>query len=1202
MELAVSFSSLLRWCLVKDNTFTLLYILAWVGRFVVSAVFASGTLRADYKARFVVSAVFASSRDKARLSQYHSPFCWLSAPNQVSNNNNERRLLKSEMEPLSIMLAGWLGEFATLKIAETLLTGVRSKLNPQDLDKALKAATKTAQEQHRLLFYSCPPDFIGRFLAQFFKGSGLAELQKPLNNQGMPDVDYLVAAFKQAAKQDSKMNQINKSLVQPWMEVFVRTYFQRTTEYLRFQVAKADYCQQLVNWFDDVKFAGISVAGQEIEKSEHLAQIFVMPDVVEERQKWDSFYFSRHDSFENNQLDLLREQGKRVELESRAGRRFNAQQLFGGGLESIRQKKVVLLGAPGSGKTTLMSYFAVMLAQQNYVSIDSAAVDNLDPPQPPLKRGEIGELHNRDSGNNVLGLNTTIDWLPILIKIRDLARQPDISILDYVRQFAEDTMAVKPLPEGFFNYWLEDGRALILLDGLDEVAEEGKRYQVVRRIENFLGQYNQNRAIITSRPAGYKRDFFKTQEFPHYQLQPFNDDQIEEFINRWYDSRVPDKAEAERRKQSLRTALSDNLRIQLLARNPLLLTIIALIHRYQAHLPKERYKLYDKAVETLLTSWDANKELTNQTELKYLELDDLRRLMEILAYWIHTQGSGGDKEGGTLIEKDDLIDQLSREIQTLKQIQPYEAKKEAERFVNFIRERTGLLNEQGQDYYAFVHKTFQEYFCAQEIDYQADNEGDFEIILNHIREHLHDPHWREVLLLLIAQQKPKKAAKAIRAILNHQSEYESWLHRDLFWAGTLLTENIKGLKGADKGLVEEILTGLVELEVSDKARVGERVRQQVYDIFCHLNETDFEQQALELLKVREEAIGEGRLLKYRAVLGEQEAVIDILLSRLEDENADVRKSAAFDLGKLGQGSETVVNALLLRLDDQDAWVRYSAASALGKLGQGSETVVDALLLRLDDQDVWVRKSAASALGKLGQGSETVVNALLLRLDDQDVLVCILTASALGKLGQGSEKVVNALLLRLDDQDAWFWVRGLAASALGKLGQGSERVVNALLLRLDDQDAWVRKSAASALGELGQGTERVVNALLLCLDDDDSKVRGSAAEALGKLGQGSETVVNVLLLRLDDDDSKVRYSAANALGKLGQGSEKVVNALLLHLDDDDSDVRESAAEALGKLGKNNPDILPLIMQWIEQHQDSDYIGCGIDALWDMVATD
>jgi len=681
--------------------------------------------------------------------------------------------------------------------------------------------------------------------------------------------------------------------------------------------------------------------------------------------------------------------------------------------------------------------------------------------------------------------------------------------------------------------------------------------------------YKQSRAIITSRPAGYKRDFFKTQEFPHYQLQPFNDDQIEEFINRWYDSRVPDKAEAERRKQSLRTALSDNPRIQLLARNPLLLTIIALIHRYQAHLPKERYKLYDKAVETLLTSWDANKELTNQTELKYLELDDLRRLMEILAYWIHTQGSSGDKEGGTLIEKDDLIDQLSREIQTLKQIQRYEAKKEAERFVNFIRERTGLLNEQGQDYYAFVHKTFQEYLCAQEIDYQADNEGDFDIILDHIREHLHDSYWREVLLLLIAQQKPKKAAKAIRAILNHQSEYESWLHRDLFWAGTLLTENIKGLKGADKGLVEEILARLVELDVGDKARVGANVRQQVYEIFCHLNETEFEQQALELLKARKERISKERLLEYRAALAEREAVIDILLLRLEDENDHVRQSAAFDLVKLGQGSEKVVNAWLLCLDDEHPDVRFWAAYGLGELGQGREQVINILLLHLEEEESFFRPPAAYILGELGQSSEKVVNALLLCLNDDDFDVCSPAAIALSKLAQNSEEVVKALLLRLNDQNIHVCFWAAYSLSLIKQEQGKEKVVNTLLSGLENDYLGVRDFAALALGKLGQGSQRVVNALLSCLDDHEFPGRWSAANTLGKLGQGSETVVNALFLRLDDDNSRVRYSAANALGKLG---------------------------------KNNPDILPLIVQWIEQHQDSDYIGCGIDALWGVVATD
>ena len=58
----------------------------------------------------------------------------------------------------------------------------------------------------------------------------------------------------------------NESLIAPWLEVFARTYFERTNTYLDFQVTKKDYLKQLADWFDDVKFAGIAVEGQEIEK------------------------------------------------------------------------------------------------------------------------------------------------------------------------------------------------------------------------------------------------------------------------------------------------------------------------------------------------------------------------------------------------------------------------------------------------------------------------------------------------------------------------------------------------------------------------------------------------------------------------------------------------------------------------------------------------------------------------------------------------------------------------------------------------------------------------------------------------------------------------------------------------------------------------------------------------------------------------
>ncbi|WP_424096368.1 HEAT repeat domain-containing protein [Moorena producens] len=1101
------------------------------------------------------------------------------------------------MEPFSF-LAG----LELSKIASPLLGTVAGEagkrivktLTKSDVEKAIKAGEEAVKEWEKqlepsqLLFFHAPPDGLNgvkNFLQGYFTNAAvLAELQKPLINQGKPDRDILIRVFKQ----DAETNKItlNQDSLMPWVETFINAYFEQTVTYLKFQVAKQDYCEQLANWFDDVKFAGIAVPGQEVDKSEKLAQIFVMPDVVEEvstARPWEREFLAAESA----------EKPERALSRKTTGRKFLAQQL----LSQSQSRRVVILGAPGSGKTTLMSYFAVMLAE---------------------------------SKPEVLGLDGYTDWLPILIRMRDFGINLDKNLIDYACGFAENTMSVQRLPVGFFEHWLSDGRALILLDGLDEVADEAKRNDVVRRIENFLGQFDRNRAIITSRPAGYRRDFFRTEEFPHYQIEPFDDSKISAFIDNWYNSRFQDQAEAQRRKESLRKALDDNDRIKLLARNPLLLTIIALIHRYQAVLPKERYKLYDKAVETLLTSWDANKELTSDKWLSYLSLDDLRRLMEWLAYWIHTQGNAEDKDSGTLIDKDDLIKQLAEQIKTLKQVDLYKAKQEAKRFVELIRKRTGLLNEQGQDCYGFVHKTFQEYLCAQEINYQAENEYDFGIILNHIREHLHDSHWREVLLLMIAQQKPKNAAKAIRSVLNNKSNYEQWLHRDFLLAGNCLAEDPKNLRSTDSELVQEILEGLVELELSSKDEVGDKIREQVFQIICSFYETDFEIQLLELLKEESDRIDEERLLKYRHELREKNHVITTLLTRLKHDDFVVRRRAAYALGNLGNGSETIINALMAGLQDPDFNVRDRAAEALGKLGNSSETLVSALIAGLKDENSGVRWRAAYALGKLGNSSETVVNALLARLMDDNADVRWRAAEALGNLVNSSEIVVNALLARLMDDNAdvrwraarilgklgnssetvinallaglmdeYSDVRGHAASILGKLGNSSETVINALLARLMDNASFVRGLSVRALGNLGNSSETVINALLARLMDNDSVVRGSAAYALGNLGNSSETVVNALIAGLMDEYSDVRGWSARSLGKLGNSSEMVVNALLALLQDDNYYVRREAAEVLGKLCKTSNHILPTVIEWIEQHQDSEYVGSGIDALWDLV---
>lgn len=413
---------------------------------------------------------------------------------------------------LGTTIAPWLGEWATVAIAGSIIKGISTQLKPQDIERALKAAVNAAEKQCESLFFQCDPKVRRKFLDDYFQGKVVEELQKPLKDQVI-NLDFLIFVFQEAFKnsQDEK-NSINQEFIKPWLEVFNTTYFQVIGN-LNFKYAKANYLKQLANCYDDVKFVGINVKGQEIDKSEKLAKIFVMQDVKEKKEEpaWNTIRavvdtlppettssISKLDVIQlnfqqllirkfvprqNRQGELLLQQRQLLNSENYVGNAFSAKNL----LTKNQSRKVILLGAPGSGKTTLMSYFSVIIAQ------DNAAL---------------------------LGLNPEVDWLPMLIRIRDYVRRDDLSILEYYRQFCHNNLSITSLPEGFFEHWLQDGRALILLDGLDEVVEEGKRYEIVQKIENFLGSYDQNRAIITSRPAGYKRDFFRAEEFPHYLLQP----------------------------------------------------------------------------------------------------------------------------------------------------------------------------------------------------------------------------------------------------------------------------------------------------------------------------------------------------------------------------------------------------------------------------------------------------------------------------------------------------------------------------------------------------------------------------------------------------------------------------------------------------------------------------------------------------------
>ncbi|NES20357.1 MAG: HEAT repeat domain-containing protein [Symploca sp. SIO3E6] len=78
--------------------------------------------------------------------------------------------------------------------------------------------------------------------------------------------------------------------------------------------------------------------------------------------------------------------------------------------------------------------------------------------------------------------------------------------------------------------------------------------------------------------------------------------------------------------------------------------------------------------------------------------------------------------------------------------------------------------------------------------------------------------------------------------------------------------------------------------------------------------------------------------------------------------------------------------------------------------------------------------------------------------------------------------------------------------------------------------------------------------------------------------------------------------AIALGNLDKDSEEVHQTLLALLTNENKQVRILAAKALGDLGRKSSEITPTVIHWIQQYQDSEYVGKEIDLLWDLVVRD
>jgi hypothetical protein len=389
--------------------------------------------------------------------------------------------------------------------------------------------------------------------------------------------------------------------------------------------------------------------------------------------------------------------------------------------------RLALLAAPGGGKSTLLKRLATAYAMPQRLA---EAADDL-PAQ---------------------------DWLPLLLRCRDLreqARHPILTLLQQLAHFAAMSPEEAQMFQVSMHEALRTGRVLLLIDGLDELADTGARQQFSQNLRTFAGMFPGIRMLITSREAGFRAVAGVIASVcQQVGMAALDNKDVRDLCRRWYREVYQDDAQKMREASDLASTIWANERIRKLAENPLLLTTLLVVKRGTRELPRKRADLYRAAINVLVKTWNTEG---------HEPMDEEETLVQLS--WI---ACAMMQDGMQRIDHPSLLRLLERARKELQQELRYSTISPA-KFIERIELRSSLLMQTGhvesdhglQAVYEFRHLTFQEYLTARglvEGHYPGrDEELPLEALL---QPHFEEEVWREVLPLAAVLVK-RKAEKLI---------------------------------------------------------------------------------------------------------------------------------------------------------------------------------------------------------------------------------------------------------------------------------------------------------------------------------------------------------------------------------------------------------------------------------------------------------
>ncbi|BAZ28206.1 hypothetical protein NIES4074_06370 [Cylindrospermum sp. NIES-4074] len=677
------------------------------------------------------------------------------------------------------------------------------------------------------------------------------------------------------------------------------------------------------------------------------------------------------------------------------------------GLRKYKSDHVLLVGKPGSGKSTALLRLLLEEAEREELAPHSLALKGV---------GGLGQI-------------------PVLVELRYY----QTSIIDLIRNFCKRHRLL------FKNAEIEEllfqGQFLLLVDGLNELPSEEAR----RNLQAFRQDYRQTPMIFTTRDLGIGGDLDISKKL---EMQPLTETQMQEFVCAY----LPEQGE-EMLKQL-------GTRLQEFGQTPLLLWMLCSVFvQNQNKVPSNLGSVFR------LFTQSYNEKLKRDIPVSVEFRRWSSRLLQQLA-WVMTKGTTRT-DLNVAIPRSEAEELLTKFLNEEKFDRPRD--RSLELLQDLLNHH--LIQLGANDQIEFRHQLIQEYYTAEYLlkllpklsddclkrDYLnylkwteplslmaelIENEAqavrvvklalevDWQLgarLAGEVKS-----EWQEQTVNLIADLKlPQlleirlfgitKSSQAIRVLIKFLEHPES----DIRNTTISLLEKIKS---------EEAIPGLIKLLEHPEAYVRGRAAYA-------LEKIKSPQAISGLIKTLKHPKSDARTIAVSALLGKTKSsqVISDLIGTRKYPKHDLRSRSADTLGRIK--SAQVVNGLIELLEDPDYSVRTNAIYSLGKIK--SARIVSKLIKLLEDPESYVRLSAASALGKIK--SEQAIPGLIKLLEDPKYYVCGIAASALGKIK--SEQAITGLIKLLKYPE--FYVRSSAASALGEIK--SEKIVIDLIKILNTDE-------------------------------------------------------------------------------------------------------------------------------------------------------